>query len=106
MITNGLQFEEVSATDPITITEMKVFIHADSSVEYRFYTQDFCITFAHFVRYQVYKYVTGDFFEKIHVYLIKMVIHSIFKVMAIASHTFFPSFWQFVYTSPKKLFVF
>ena len=41
--------------------------------------------------YQVYKYETGNFFEKIHVYLIKMVIHSIFKVMAIASHTFFPS---------------
>ena len=56
--------------------------------------------------YQVYKYETGNFFEKIHVYLIKMVIHSIFKVMAFASHTFFPSVWQFVYASPKKLFVF
>ena len=56
--------------------------------------------------YQVYKYETGNFFEKIHIYLIKMVIHSIFKVMAIASHTFFPSLWQFVYASPKKLFVF
>ena len=56
--------------------------------------------------YQVYKYETGNFFEKIHVYLIKMVIHSIFKVMAIASHTFFPSLWQFLYASPKKLFVF
>ena len=56
--------------------------------------------------YQVYKYETGNFFEKMHVYLIKMVIHSIFKVMAIASHTFFPSLWQFVYASSKKLFVF
>ena len=49
------------------------------------------------LKYQVYKYETGNFFEKIHVYLIKMVIHSIFKVMAIASLTFFPSLWQFVY---------
>ena len=56
--------------------------------------------------YQVYKYETGNFLEKIHVYLIKMVIHSIFKVTAIASHTFFPSLWQFVYASPKKLFPF
>ena len=45
-------------------------------------------------------------FLRKYVYLIKMVIHSIFKVMAIASHTFFPSLWQFVYASPKKLFVF
>ena len=56
--------------------------------------------------YQVYKYETGNFFEKVHVYLIKMVTHSIFKVMAIASHTFFPSLWQFVYASLKKLFLF
>ena len=64
----------------------------------------FCLT--NTSSYQVYKYETGNFFEKIHVYLIKMVIHSIFKVMAIASNTFFPSLWQFVYASPKELFIF
>ena len=66
-----------------------------------------CIKILGFFKYyQVYKYETGNFFDKIHVYLIKMVIHSIFKVMAIASHTFFPSLWQFVHASPEKLFVF
>ena len=60
-----------------------------------------------FVKYQVYKYEMTIFFpKKKHVKFGRMIKRNLFKVCSIASYTFFPSFEQFVDTTPVKIFPF
>jgi len=56
--------------------------------------------------YQVYKYEMTIFFLKKHVKPGRMIKRDLFKVCFIASYTFFPSFGQFVNTTPVKIFPF
>ena len=56
-------------------------------------------------KYQMYKYEM-IFFPKKHVKFGRMIKKDLFKVYSIASYTFFPSFEQFVDTTPVKIFPF
>ena len=58
------------------------------------------------LNYQVYKYEMTIFFPKKHVKFGRMIKRDLFKVCSIASYTFFPSFGQFVDTTPVKIFPF
>ena len=56
--------------------------------------------------YQVQKYETGIFLQKLHVCCMKMIKNILFKVISIAIYTFFPPHRKVMNATPIKLFVF
>ena len=58
------------------------------------------------VFYQICKYETRIFEQRIHVYCMKMFKNILFEVLSIASYTFFPPVWQLMDATRKKLSLF
>ena len=58
----------------------------------------------HYYYHQVYQYEMRIFFFKKHVKIRRMIKSVLFKVCSIACYTFFPSFGQFLNTTPLKIF--